>query len=290
MIARTDALSPEQRVAVEGLVATEERRTGRHPLDEVNRLALAGMDTPPRQHWLLWDAGDPADAQRLLAYAVAANGVAEVAARDWEAALTLLDVVRADGAADALWAHGEHSAAQLAAVRQQWPCLRELALFARPLTPASDQPELPAGISVAHFEPTRDTDDWLTLNQTAFVDLPDQASWTRADLDLRLNSPWFDQGGFLVARAADGSLAGFHWTKIDPATPSVGEVFVIAVAESWRGSGLATALLERGLAYLHSHGAQQVQLYVDRSNTRAVTLYERSGFTLVDTDRQYALT
>ena len=94
----------------------------------------------------------------------------------------------------------------------------------------------------------------------------------------------------MVARAADGSLAGFHWTKIDPATPSVGEVFVIAVAESWRGSGLATELLERGLAYLHSHGAQQVQLYVDRSNTRAVTLYERSGFTLVDTDRQYGIT
>lgn len=289
MITRADALSPDQRVAVEDLVVHEERRTGRHPLDEVNRLALAGVDTPPRQHWFLWDACDPADAQRLLAYAVTADGVAEVAARDVAAALTMLDAVRSDRGTDALWAHGEHSAAHLAAVSEQLPCLRELALFTRPLTPASDVPELPASVSMTDFEPTRDAEDWLALNQTAFVDLPDQASWTRADLDLRLNSPWFDPGGFLVARAADGSLAGFHWTKIDPATPSVGEVFVIAVAESWRGSGLAKALLERGLAYLHARGARQVQLYVDRSNSRAVALYERAGFTLVDTDRQYAL-
>jgi mycothiol synthase len=286
MIERVEALSPYRRAAVERLVAHEEGVSGRHPLDEVNRLALVGAEVPPRGHWLLWDSADP---PALLAYAVSADDVAELSARDTDAAVAVLEAVRSDGASHALWAHGQRSAAQLAADRQQLPVLRELTLFERPLSPDPHVATLPAGVSVRAFEPQQDSADWLALNRTAFVDLPDQSSWTREDLDLRLAAPWFDQQDFLIARTDDGFLAGFHWTKIDPADPTIGEVFVIAVSQRWRGTGLAQALLDRGLAHLYSRGARRVQLYVDRANTRAVALYERADFTLVDTDRHYAL-
>lgn len=66
------------------------------------------------------------------------------------------------------------------------------------------------------FDPERDVDAWLEINNAAFSWHPEQGNWTRADLEARMQEPWFDLDGFRVADD-DGSMVGFCWTKVHPA-------------------------------------------------------------------------
>lgn len=289
MTAPVTELTADAVAAVLALTVTEEGRTGRRPLDEVNRLALTGLTAgdSPREHWL---QGGP----NVTAYAtVDAVGVAELSALDLPHAVELLAALRQAHPGGRLWAHGDRSAAHLAAAELGLTIERELLLLARGLPVGHPDRPLPTGVTVTSFDPEVDADDWLVLNRAAFVDLPDQADWTPADLDLRLAAPWFDADDFLVARGPDGAMAGFHWTKVDPDAAAgddlSGEVFVIAVAPEWTGTGLAGALLDQGLSHLAARGLRQVHLFVDADNTRAVALYERAGFARVDADRLYRL-
>jgi ribosomal protein S18 acetylase RimI-like enzyme len=50
------------------------------------------------------------------------------------------------------------------------------------------------------------------------------------------------------------------------------------VREDWRGTGLAFELLRLSLAGLRDAGTSEVSLTVTEQNTRAVALYERTGF------------
>lgn len=288
MIERITTLTSDQTAAVDTLLADEESRSGRRPLDEVNRLALTGLGTGVgREHWL-------AGADALTGYAtIDAAGVAELSAMDLPHALGLLDALRAAYPQGVLWAHGDRSAAHLAAAQRDLTILRELVLMARELPIGHPDRPLPDGVHVEAFATDRDAEDWLALNRVAFAALPDQGSWTRADLELRLAAPWFDPEDCLVARGPDGSMAGFHWTKVDEGAAAdddvSGEVFVIAVAPDWRATGLAGALLDRGLSHLTARGMRQVHLFVDADNTAAIGLYERAGFRRVDGDRLYRL-
>jgi len=145
------------------------------------------------------------------------------------------------------------------------------------------------------------------LNNAAFADHPDQGGWTEDDILLREKEPWFDPAGFLLAErsgsaedqhqddgADDGKpeLIGFHWTKIHGSTGKhahepIGEVYVLGVHPSARGMRLGPALTIAGLRYLRSRGLSQVMLYVDESNTAAISLYSGLGFTRWDTDVSY---
>lgn len=55
-----------------------------------------------------------------------------------------------------------------------------------------------------------------------------------------------------------------------------------------QGHGLGPALTMAGLRYLRGRGLSQVMLYVDESNTRAIGVYQRLGFTRWDVDVTYA--
>ncbi|MFN8125205.1 MAG: mycothiol synthase [Candidatus Nanopelagicales bacterium] len=282
---RVTRLDATQAEAVADLMATEEIRSGRRPLDEARRQALtAGA---PGEHWLLVEDG------MLRGFADVVDSVAELSAADTQAATLLVRTLR-DSGARTLWAHGDRSQARRAATAVGLPVARELVLLARTLPLEGAVRPLPDGVTVRSFDTVGDRDPWLQLNHLAFADLPDQGGWTRDDLDLRLRADWFDADDFLVAVDGDGRLVGFHWTKIDPAAVAdgqvSGEVFVLAVAPSERGTGLAGALLDLGLRHLADRGLRQVHLYVDADNVRAVALYERAGFHRVDGDREYRLT
>ena len=90
----------------------------------------------------------------------------------------------------------------------------------------------------------------------------------------------------------DDGLAGFHWTKVHGgeghAHERTGEVYVLAVADRARGTGLGRALTAAGLRHLQGLGLRTVMLYVDVDNSAAVAMYERLGFTRADCDVQYA--
>ena len=188
-----------------------------------------------------------------------------------------------------LWAHGEHAAAgQLAASmgfrrsRILWQMRRSLLA---PLPPV----ELPAGIRLTAFRPGVDEGAWLEVNAQAFATHPEQGSWRAEDLTVRMAEPWFDPEGFLMAWAGE-TLAGFHWTKIhggESAHEDIGEVYVVAVAADWRGTGLGRALTIAGLQHLRSQGLRQAMLYVDTENRGAIRLYENLGFAHWDTDVMY---
>lgn len=217
----------------------------------------------------------------------------------------------APGAGMRLWAHGESPGARGLADALGFARARVLWQMRRPLlTPLPDAP-FPDGVRVRTFLPGIDDEAWLAVNRAAFSQLPDQGNWSAADLHRRMAEPWFDPSGFLVATSADGDLVGFHWTKVHGGDHSggpaeharlhaegvdhahghgheeLGEVYVIGVAPDQRGSGLGTALLVAGLRDLASRGLARAMLYVDASNTSAISLYTRLGFTHWDTDVLY---
>ena len=70
--------------------------------------------------------------------------------------------------------------------------------------PLAEQPRWPEGVSVRTFEPGRDEDAWLTVNNRAFANHPDQGGWIAETLQRRMAEPWFDPTLFLLAEDADG--------------------------------------------------------------------------------------
>jgi mycothiol synthase len=189
-----------------------------------------------------------------------------------------------------VWAHGGHPAARHLAQSLGLTLFRELRQLRRPLSGQSAEtlpdPVLPDGVTVRTFRPGEDDAAWLSLNAAAFAHHPEQGSLAQRDLDDRKAEPWFDPAGFFLAER-DGSLVGFHWTKVHSAQ-QLGEVYVLGVAPGEQGGGLGRALTAIGLRHLErDRGLPMAMLYVDADNTAAVTVYERLGFRTHETDLMY---
>lgn len=193
-----------------------------------------------------------------------------------------------------LWAHGEQAGATALAERMGFHRSRVLWQMRRSLYAPVPRAVVPDDIVIRAFRVGHDEEAWLDLNARAFPHLPDQGSWTRKDLVRRLHEPWFSADGFLMAWRGE-QLVGFHWTKVhgggghghghhhDP----FGEVYVVAVDPQERGTGLGRTLTLLGLNHLRSLDLDQAMLYVDASNTAAISLYEGLGFARWDTDVLY---
>ncbi len=190
-----------------------------------------------------------------------------------------------------LWAHGEHPGAGALARSFGFSRSRVLWQMRRPLTEDLPPYALPEGVVLRPFVVGADEQEWTALNNRAFADHPDQGRWGLQEVLLREQEPWFDASGFLLAEQ-DGRLVGFHWTKVHGSDPAagdhahapVGEVYVVGVDPAEQGRGLGPALTLAGLHSLRDRGLDQVLLYVDESNTAAVRVYERLGFTRAATD------
>lgn len=208
-----------------------------------------------------------------------------------------------------LWAHGEDPASRGLAEALGFTQTRVLWRMRRSLVTPLPEVDLPPGVTVRTFLPGLDDEAWLAVNRAAFVDLPDQGTWELDDLRRRMAEPWFDPSGFLVATDEQGAMVGFHWTKVHGGDDHhhadghshahadshghshghkpMGEVYVIGIDPSHRGTGLGRALLVAGLRLLAARGLPQAMLYVDAANTPAIGLYSSLGFTHWDTDVLY---
>ena len=196
-----------------------------------------------------------------------------------------------------LWAHGDHPSANALALSLGFERARVLWQMRRSLYAPIAPPELPDGYLLRPFEPGKDDEAWVELNNRAFAEHPDQGRWTLRDLHVRMAEPWFDPKGFLLVEA-DGRLLGFHWTKVHGevharplpagahphAHEPIGEVYVLGVDPSQHGRGLGAALTLAGLRHLRDLGLDQAMLYVDEANERAVAMYTKLGFSRWSTD------
>jgi mycothiol synthase len=193
-----------------------------------------------------------------------------------------------------LWAHGESPGSAALATSMGFRKSRVLWQMRRSLSDPLPAAVVPEGVEVRTFEVGEDEQRWTEINNRAFAEHPDQGGWGVDEVLMREAEPWFDPKGFFLAFRGD-ALVGFHWTKVHGSShshghdhPPIGEVYVVGVDPSEQGHGLGPALTLLGLHHLQEQGLDSVLLYVDESNTPAIRVYERLGFTRYATDVGWA--
>ncbi|MEU4381166.1 mycothiol synthase [Micromonospora echinofusca] len=286
-VTRAERLSPTEIADVTTLARAAGDTDGADPFDEHVLLRLRDPDAPAVHLTARADDGTLAGYAHLDTTDAATGVGVELVVhpahrrRGTGRALARGVLAAADGPLR-VWAHGDHPSAAALAVDLGLRRARVLWQLRRPLTAPIPEHPLPDGVTLRAFWPGADDEEWLALNARAFAEHPEQGRWSPADLRVRLDEPWFDPEGFLLAvDGATGRLLGFHWTKVHerPGSARIGEVYVLGVDPSAHRGGLGRALTAAGLAYLRDRrDLDRVMLYVDESNTAAVALYERLGF------------
>lgn len=133
----------------------------------------------------------------------------------------------------------------------------------------------PPDITVRAYRPDADDAAVVDVLASAYAGTP-ETGWTTERLEEKRRFGWFRAEDLLVAEQEDGSLAGLHWLK--RRGPSAGEVYNLAIHPRGQGRGLGAVLLTAGLAHLAAAGLEEVVLWVDLANDRAVRLYASQGF------------
>jgi mycothiol synthase len=297
-----DALSfleESQRDAIQKMVVVATRADGVPPLSEHVSLHLRDGGDAEDLHFLaylddqlagyahldLTDHVDGPSAELVVHPALRGQGVGK---------RLMADVIALAGPRLRLWSHGDLPVAADLAKALGFQRIRTVIQMRRSLTlllPRAN--EVPP---VRPFVVGQDEEAWLKVNAAAFVEHPEQGQWTAEDLQRRLTESWFDPEGFLL-HEQDGELAAFCWTKIhgrqihaghshDP----IGEIYVVGVNPKYHGQGLGRALTVAGLAHLQSEDIAAAMLYVDATNTRAISMYTALGFTEWGRDVMYRAT
>jgi mycothiol synthase len=177
------------------------------------------------------------------------------------------------------WAHGDSPGSRALARAFGFKQARTLLQLRAPVPPAA------GGQPVRAFLPGADERGWLHLNALAFASHPEQGSLTRADLNARMQEPWFDPDSLLLLER-DGALAGSCWLKVEN---GIGEFYAVAVHPKHQGTGIGGVLVDAGLARLAALGVATASLYVEGDNEMALRLYRSRGFADHTRDVQWRL-
>lgn len=131
-------------------------------------------------------------------------------------------------------------------------------------------------ITFARLAAPADLDDVLALDALCF-----HRPWTRADYERELADP---ARCFIYLARRDGAAIAYvaFWRIFD-------EIHLnnVAVHPAWRRQGVGAALLAHVLEVAEAIGAPHATLEVRASNTPAIALYERAGFTRAGRRRDY---
>jgi mycothiol synthase len=173
-----------------------------------------------------------------------------------------------------VWIRRVDDAVRDAAAAAGFHPVRTLAILGRDLPTGQPVPDPPAGISVRAYRPGDDAEVVRVLAD-AYAGT-DDGGWDLETFRERTTWDWFHPADLLVADAGDGRLLGLHWLK--RRDPTTGEVHNLAIHPEAQGRGLGPVLLHAGLHHLAATGCDEVLLWVDRANDRAVQLYTREGF------------
>ena len=266
------------------LVAAASAADGVGPVSEEGTLSLRSLGgTAPRGvHRVVRDpSGAPVGYAGIDEREPSAELVVHPDRRRSGAGRALVEDVLAAVPGARLWAHGDLPAARALAASAGLRPVRDLWQMRRPLQDRPPSRPMPAGLRLRPFVPGHDDEAWVAVNARAFASHPEQGRMTTADLRARMDEPWFEAAGLLLAVDGDDRVLGFHWTKVHPATgtqPALGEVYVVGVDPDAQGRGLGAALTGAGLDHLAGRGVDDVVLYVDGDNEAAVRTYRRQGF------------
>ena len=201
----------------------------------------------------------------------------------------LSEAIKICGTRLRLWSHGDLPVASKLAIANNFIQVRTVIQMSKSLGEITPVSEIDSAITIRTFLPGLDSDNWLTLNNKAFTNHPEQGNWSINDLNLRLKEDWFDEKGFFIAEK-DNQMIGFTWTKIHGATshqhddedshdhPAIGEIYITAISPGFEGGGIGKALTITALNHLKYQGLNQVILYVDEENNAAINLYQSLGF------------
>jgi mycothiol synthase len=194
-----------------------------------------------------------------------------------------------------LWAHGDLPGAQHLAESRGFTRIRTVVQMRRTLN--SPLPHLDPSIPLRTFEVGEDESEWLSLNNRAFKDHPDQGNWSERDLDIRKREDWFDPHGFILATdqtSNNKKIIGFCWVKIHGGTKHqdhdhdpIGEIYVMGVDPSSHKKGIGKQVTLAGLRFMQDQGIFSAMLYVDAANEAALHLYRSLGFTEWGSDVLY---
>ena len=256
------------------------------PFNEATRLGLAAREC----------ASAEVDGEIV---GLAASHLLDDGAREFEVAVlpehrgaglgrALVDAIAAlprDGALVG-WAHGDLAGARALADACGAHATRTLYVLGKRLDGELPQVAPEAGARIRTYSSPRDAEAWIALNARVFADHPEQGALTLDNLVAREREPWFDADDFLILDDADGTMIGYNWCKI---TDDEAEIYVIGIAPEAAGHGYARALMAAAYARIRERGHDEVVLYVDGENARAVDLYRRQGFDVRATDVQYTV-
>lgn len=86
----------------------------------------------------------------------------------------------------------------------------------------------------------------------------------------------------------DGEVAGFYRiTRFAGRTSHVAQLGSLAVAPAFHGQGVARSMLTEAIAEMHAAGIRRVELIVESDNPRGMAFYQRAGFCVEGTLRQF---
>ena len=302
-------------------IATLQKDQRQQVLDLIQRSAIFDNSPPIAEHILLHlrHGGDKSDSHlvvevhsKVIGYAhldqtdlVAGPSVELVVDPDYRSfgigKQLLSKAVEICGQNLRLWVHGENEAAAAPANSFSFEKIRTVLQMQKHLTSIEKLPKLDPKITIRSFLPGLDSNDWLSLNNKVFKDHPEQSDWQLHDLNQRLSEEWFDEKGFFIA-SLNNQMIGSTWTKIYDnhfnsfvvlskytSQPTTGEIYVTCVDQKYHGKGIGKFLTICAMNHIYSKGSKICTLYVDESNSIALSLYESLGFEPNNFSFQYRL-
>jgi [ribosomal protein S18]-alanine N-acetyltransferase len=126
-------------------------------------------------------------------------------------------------------------------------------------------------VRVRPFEPARDMAGVLAVEAGAFV-----SPWQHDATEFTEMAE--DYPYFVVAEAADGSIAGYQCNTVDA---EYGFLVRITVRPDLHGQGIGTRLMAEAMRYFARQGVLRILLNAEDANQHAHRLYERFGFELI---------
>lgn len=155
-----------------------------------------------------------------------------------------------------------------------------------PAIPAPEQIE----VRPWRMESEQEQQAYVQARNEVFSDAP----VTIADWQSFLHSPSWETGTTFTAFDQDeivGSVT-VYWDEAvsQQIGRKIGFTEYIFVKEGWRKRGIAPFMITQGLNYLKKHGREAALLEVRATNQRALDLYRRLGYELVDENRLYVFT